>query len=285
MILSTNFIIISGEKINVSSGQPSEEDPISIEIIKPTKTPIFKNFLYFKNRAIFPFFKPIIIGPIDIVVEVIRNAPQNEVNVTSIAFFIDNELRANKSMPLWPDIYSFNYNYWREIGKINIKATAYLDNGNTVSDELEGFIFNLGGNNTEIEESHGMLYYCDAGQYGGGFESVAHYYANLEINNNGKGKLVLEPLVINGIFNKIFKLKYKVRLVNKTIDSMHLIINRYNVILKKVKKESLKNFYFDHYIATYGPSLSEDNLIGQIDPFLFGISDTNCVDLRFPDLY
>lgn len=256
---------------------------ISVKIVKPHEHPLIKNFLYVNNRVMLPLFKTRIIGAIDIAVDVFDKNRDDDIHVEYVEFYVNDELKANITTPIWPGLYSWT---WGEkvFGKKTIKVIACDTLGNRVSDKQDVIIFNFNKNNTESRETHGLLYYCDSGGYGGGFEGVASYYANMKINTQGIGTLILEPTMIGGYFNKIFKLKYKIELISLTEQSMHLLVNnRWNVILEKNQNESLKDFYYGHYVTTYGPALPEERIIGQIDPLIFGLSRFDCIDLRLPN--
>lgn len=95
---------------------------MNVKIVKP------ENGIYIRNKKVFPFFLPVIIGKIDI-----------EANATSangiekVEFYIDDEIKAEDS--------SYPYNYtWNEKSLFKyrylIKVVAYDEKGNKAEDEL-----------------------------------------------------------------------------------------------------------------------------------------------------
>lgn len=94
--------------------------PRGIDILKP------ENAIYIGNKEIAPFFIPLIIGKIDIIVNVRGN------DIEKVEFYIDEELKAaDHNLPyswIWDEKYFFKF-------KHKIKVIAYDEKGAT-SDEV-----------------------------------------------------------------------------------------------------------------------------------------------------
>ena len=130
-------------------------------------------------------------------------------------------------------------------------------------------------------EFYGSFYINDCGEPKGGFEYVAIYYANLTINE-GIGNLTLE---ITGGGDKITKHEYLVILIEYTPSKMILLIDHRIVVLEWIEYDEVWNKWHNHYIASFGINMDDDETIGKIKPNIFpGIYDHYYVELRLPQI-
>jgi PKD repeat protein len=89
-----------------------------------------QSFIYFKNKKIIPFFKPVVVGPLSIDVD--------DEKVKKAEFFVDGELKTTltKSPFIW------NWNE-KSFLKKTIEAKVYDEDGNQkTSGEMTFFVFN-----------------------------------------------------------------------------------------------------------------------------------------------
>jgi len=93
--------------------------PLSIRIVKPEKA------FYFNNKRILTLHTPIVIGSINIEVQV-----SGEARIEKIEFYIDDELKATDTTKPYAWTWSE-----KTLGRHIIKAVAYGNTGERVSDE------------------------------------------------------------------------------------------------------------------------------------------------------
>jgi hypothetical protein len=90
----------------------------------------FESFVYFKNKKIIPFFKPLVFGPLRIDVD--------DEKIKKAEFFVNGELKTTLTEA--PFIWNWNETSFM---KKTIEAKVYDDQGNTRSSgEMTFFIFN-----------------------------------------------------------------------------------------------------------------------------------------------
>ena len=132
-------------------------------------------------------------------------------------------------------------------------------------------------------QSYGVFYINDSGEPKGGWEYTQPYYANLTINNGiGKLKINVKP---GGMGNKLTKHNFSVVLKDYTDDEMILFIGGKKVILEWVEHDDVWNKWHNHYIASYGINMDDDETIGKIKPNVFpGVRDHYYVELRLPKI-
>jgi len=121
---SDNYVIDSLSSSSSMTFIITKDPPIDVKIIKPDKA------IYIMNKEIIPFFTPLIIGHIDIEVNVICN-DQSEIN--RVEFYIDDELKET-------DI-SEPYSWiWDERTPLKFRHTitiiAYDNAGNSANEEI-----------------------------------------------------------------------------------------------------------------------------------------------------
>ena len=90
----------------------------------------FDSYIYIKNRAVIPFFKPVVLGPISVSVD--------SDNVAKAEFYIDGELKHTISKA------PFSWQ-WGETAFLNhrIEAKVVDTNGKSLSSgEMSVFMFN-----------------------------------------------------------------------------------------------------------------------------------------------
>jgi len=132
-------------------------------------------------------------------------------------------------------------------------------------------------------ECQGIFYINDSGEPKGGWEYTQPYYANLTINN-GIGKLNIE-IVPGGMGNRLTKHNFLVILKNYSEDEMVLLIDGKEVILEWVEHDDLWNKWHNHYIASFGIYMDENDALGKIKPDFFpGVRETYYVELRLPEI-
>ncbi|HID25569.1 MAG TPA: PKD domain-containing protein [Thermoplasmata archaeon] len=96
-----------------------ETPSFEIEIAEPGKA------VYINNQRIFSFFAPLVIGSVDIKVEVVHG------EVEKIEFYVDSNLKKT----VYNEPYSWNW-VEKTFGKHVVKAVAYDASGNQDSDEI-----------------------------------------------------------------------------------------------------------------------------------------------------
>lgn len=104
--------------------------PPEIEITKPKE-----GYLYLADRELLPMPITLVIGRITIAAD----AGDEESGMSRVEFYIDDELRST--------CYMEPYNWlWDEavFGRRNLKVMAYDNAGNSATDEIEIWIFNIG---------------------------------------------------------------------------------------------------------------------------------------------
>ena len=132
-------------------------------------------------------------------------------------------------------------------------------------------------------QSYGIFYINDCGEPKGGWEYTQPYYANLTINN-GIGKLKIN-VIPGGMGNKLTKHNFSVVLKNYTDDEMILLIGGKKVILEWVEHDDVWDKWHNHYIASYGIYMDDDETIGEIKPNVFpGVRNHYYVELRLPKI-
>ena len=101
---------------------PEDKQPPAVKIVKPEKA------IYFNNTRIIPFFIPVVIGSIDIVV----NATDENSGVDHVEFYVDDRFKAND----FTTPYSWT---WSEgvFGMYTIKVVAYDNAGNQATTEIK----------------------------------------------------------------------------------------------------------------------------------------------------
>ena len=131
--------------------------------------------------------------------------------------------------------------------------------------------------------SYGVFYINDCGEPKGGWEYTQPYYANLTINN-GIGKLNIN-VIPGGMGNKLTKHNFSVVLKKYTDDEMILLIGGKKVILEWVEHDDVWDKWHNHYIASFGISMNDNETIGKIKPNVFpGIMEHYYVELRLPKI-
>ena len=131
--------------------------------------------------------------------------------------------------------------------------------------------------------AYGIFYINDSGELKGGWEYTQAYYANLTINN-GIGKLKIN-VIPDAMGNKLTKHNFSVVLKNYTDDKMILLIGGKKVILEWIEHDDVWNKWHNHYIASYGKYMDDDETIGKIRPNVFpGVGNHYYVELRLPKI-
>jgi len=98
-----------------------EDEPPNVKIIKP------ENALYLSNKKILPFFRPLIIGGIDIEVE----ASDNISGISRIEFYVDGETKEFD----YSEPYSWTWDE-KAFFKHTLKVVAFDRSGNIANDEI-----------------------------------------------------------------------------------------------------------------------------------------------------
>lgn len=131
-------------------------------------------------------------------------------------------------------------------------------------------------------KSYGSFYLNDCGEPKGGFEYVAIYFANLTING-GIGNLTLE--IKPGIGDKITKHEYLVILKEYTSSNIILLIGGKKVVLEWIEYDEVWDHWHNHYIASFGINMNDNEKIGKIKPKIFpGIYNHYYVEIRLPQI-
>lgn len=132
-------------------------------------------------------------------------------------------------------------------------------------------------------EAYGSFYTNDSGEPKGGWEYTQEYYANLTIDK-GIGRLVLE--VKPGLGDYLKKHEFFIILNEVNSEEMELLISGQKVVLEWVENDEVwGNKWDDHYIASFGVNMQEDEILGNIKPGLFpGLMDHYYVELRLPEI-
>lgn len=132
-------------------------------------------------------------------------------------------------------------------------------------------------------KTRGGFYTNDSGEPKGGWEYTENFYANLTLTN-GIGKLTIEPYSKDN--DKLKKHNYTAILQEYTPETMQLLIDGRQVILKWIKNDTIWDHTWDnHYIASYGISMPTEDTIGSIKPEIFpGLLPHYYVELRLPKI-
>jgi len=124
---------IGDSPYNITGGSNQDIYPLMEPYIGDTEPPTLdisspeEGFLYIINRKIMPFFTTLIIGKIDIEV----NVSDDQTGIDIVEFYIDDNFKANDAI----EPYSWTWDKWAFF-KHTIKVTAYDNAGNNASDEL-----------------------------------------------------------------------------------------------------------------------------------------------------
>lgn len=97
-----------------------------VNIVKPAK------YIYFNNKQILPFFKAVVIGYIDIII----NSDDNESGLDYVELYINDEKIDNRT----DKEFVFNWDE-KGFGKYKVKAIAYDLAGNKAEDSIETYKF------------------------------------------------------------------------------------------------------------------------------------------------
>ncbi len=131
-------------------------------------------------------------------------------------------------------------------------------------------------------DARGSLYVNDCGEPRCGFEYAASYYANLTLSN-GRGMLIFELEI--GLGDTLEKHEYVAVLRDYTQQKMVLLIDDNEVILERVKNDTVWNKWHNYYIASYGTNMPENDRIGKIKPEIFpGLMNHYYIEIRLPEI-